>query len=284
MQRSWQPEPAGFTLVELVMVIALTGVVAMATARFIAEPVRGYLDVQRRADLVDIADTALGRMGRELRLALPNSVRTSSAGTAVEMVRIRTGGRYRTEGSDPLDFTAASDTFDVIGTLPDAADVVFDPAAIPGDCVSGDTDCLVIYNTGQNGADAYAGDSVAALQAASATAITFTRAAPFSLSSPGARFYVTQGPVTFFCDPVGGTVRRYTGYPLTPNQSDVDTAAELVAAGASADLLVNRVTECRFDYQAGTATRGGLVTLRLAVSRDGEGVSLLQQVHVANLP
>ena len=44
------------------------------------------------------------------------------------------------------------------------------------------------------------------------------------------------------------------------------------------------VVQCAFSYSAGTATRGALVTLRIAVGRDGEQVALLQQIHVANLP
>ena len=274
----------GFTLVELVMTIALTAVVAVVAARLIAAPVSGYMDVQRRAGLVDSADTALTRVSRELRLALPNSVRTSAAGTAVEILQIRTGGRYRTEDGDPLDFTLGADTFDVIGTLPNAGDVVSDPAAVPGDCISGDTDCLVIYNTGQSGADAYAGDNVAALTAAAATSLGFTRTGGFPLASPQSRFYVVDGPLTYLCDPIAGTLRRYTGYAITTDQADVDTSGELLALGATAHLLVDGVADCDFDYQAGSATRDGLVTLRLGLLRSGERVSLLAQVHVSNLP
>ena len=274
----------GFTLVELVMAIALTAVVAVVVARFIATPVKGYMDVAQRAELVNAADTALARIGREVRLALPNSVRTSAAGTAVEVLLIRTGGRYRTEGGDPLDFSLGVDTFDVIGTLPDAADIVFDPAAIPGDCVLGATDCLVIYNTGQSGADAYAADNVAALTAAVATSLGFARTGGFPFASPQSRFYVVEGSLAYVCDLVAGTLRRHTGYPITADQSNVDSDAELLALGASAHLLADGLTDCDFAYQAGSATRDGLATLRIELSRGGEPVSLLTQIHVQNLP
>src|SRR5205814_7956125 len=71
---SWQPQ-RGFTLLEAVLVIAMTGIVAAMVAVFIRAPVNAYVDQARRAELSDAADTALRRMAREVQRALPNSVR-----------------------------------------------------------------------------------------------------------------------------------------------------------------------------------------------------------------
>jgi len=49
----------GFTLIEAIIVIAITGIVAAAVAMFIRLPVQGYVDSAARAELTDIADTAL---------------------------------------------------------------------------------------------------------------------------------------------------------------------------------------------------------------------------------
>jgi MSHA biogenesis protein MshO len=274
----------GFTLLELILVIVLSGIVAVIAGRFVAQPVDGYLDVTRRAELVDVADTALHRMTRETRTALTNSMRVSAAGDALEFLRVLTGGRYRAIGADELDFTAASDSFDVIGTLADAGSVDTDPSAGLADCVAGSVDCLVIYNTGQSGASAYAQDNMAAIQAAAPGSVTFSGAPPFPFTSPGQRFYVVDTPVSYLCDVGAGTLVRYAEYPITALHSAVDSAAELTGAGASSALLAEQVTSCAFSYQAGTATRGGLVSLRLTVASGGESVTLLQQVHVTNLP
>ena len=64
----------GFTLIEAIVVIVITGIIASMVAVFIRTPVDGYLDAERRAGLTDIADTAVRRMARDIRLALPNSV------------------------------------------------------------------------------------------------------------------------------------------------------------------------------------------------------------------
>ena len=59
----------GFTLVEAIVTIVLTGILVATAAVFIRAPVQGYIDVARRADLTDTADYALRRIGRELRQA-----------------------------------------------------------------------------------------------------------------------------------------------------------------------------------------------------------------------
>ena len=87
----------GFTLIELVVVMVLTGIIAVLVGRNITRPVEGFIDLGRRAELVDIAELTLRRMTREIHLALPNSVRVSggspcsapggSAVCAVEFLR-----------------------------------------------------------------------------------------------------------------------------------------------------------------------------------------------------
>ncbi len=276
---------AGFTLVELVLVIAIAGVLAAVAGRFIAQPVAGYVDATRRAELVDVAAGALDRVSREARLAVPNSVRVSGDGRALELLRIRTGGRYRAEGpGDTLDFAAGTDTFDVIGGLPDAASVVAAPGAGVAECASGAVDCLVVYNTGQPGANAYELDNVAGLRTVGAGSVGFSRPTPFPHRSPAGRFYLSDTPVSFVCDPGAGTLTRHSGYPLTAAHAAVDSDAELGGAGSSAALVAEDVVQCAFSYSAGTATRGALITVRIAVGRDGEQVALLQQIHVGNLP
>ena len=65
----------GFTLVEMIMVIVITGILGGMVAMFLKAPIQQYMDVGRRADMTDVANTASRRVVRDVRLALPNSVR-----------------------------------------------------------------------------------------------------------------------------------------------------------------------------------------------------------------
>jgi MSHA biogenesis protein MshO len=88
----------GFTLVEAVVTIAILGIVAGMVAVFIRLPILNYRDAVDRAELTDQADLALRRMARDIRLALPNSVRVSTAGAHpgdhLELLQTRSGARY----------------------------------------------------------------------------------------------------------------------------------------------------------------------------------------------
>src|SRR2546426_11596884 len=84
----------GVTLIEMVIVISITAIIAGAVSVFISRPVEGYADAARRAEMTDIADTALRRMTRDLRTALANSIRITNAGnvTYIEYLQSSGGG------------------------------------------------------------------------------------------------------------------------------------------------------------------------------------------------
>ena len=268
---------AGFTLVEAVMVIVITGLIAAAVAVFINKPVQGYFDAVHRAELTDAADTALRRIGRDLRLALPNSVRVASSGgnTYLEFLLTSGGGRYRAEtdsggGGNILDFTAADGSFDVLGPAPPLA--------------AGDS--IVVFNLGPGfaGADAYAGgaNNRAAYSSGGST-ITLAAAKLFPFESPGKRFQVVPYAVTYECapnpgNPAAGVVRRYWNY-------GINAAQATPPAGGSNALLVTQVSGCALTYDANAvAQRNGVVLISLTLDKGGEQVTLMQQVHVSNIP
>jgi MSHA biogenesis protein MshO len=257
---------AGFTLIEMIIVIAITAIIGSMVALFLRVPLDSYVAQDRRARLTDIADTALRRMARDIRLALPNSVRVTSAGGMfyLEFLGTRSGGRYRAQGGgDILDFTAADSSFDVLG-----------PAIA---MQAGDR--IAVYNLGIPGADAWAGDTLAAYAGAAGSVGNIAIAAKlFPLASPGNRFQVVDGPVSYVCDPAAGTLTRFWGYPIAAAQP---TAFAAVIPRA---LLANRVSACSFDYQPGVTERGGLVSMTLNLSLANETVRLVANTQVSNQP
>lgn len=278
-----------FTLIELVIVIIIVGILAALLPNLIRGPLTSYVRLEQRADLVDIAETALQRMTREIRLALPNSIRIDS-GNAIEFLRTIDGGRYRQQGpGDVLDFSATTDTFDILAPLNNLAGISFAGSATQPQCLAGTVDCLVIFNSGQTNANAYNSDNIAALRNATASQLEFSfsgTAGPntsFPLPSPRQRFYIVDTPVSFICDAATGLdITRYAGYTISATQP----AEASRPPPATGDLLIDRVTACNFTYSAGTAQRAALVTLSITITEPslGESVTLLQQVHVVNQP
>ena len=264
----------GFTLIEAIVVIVITGIIAGSISVFMIGPVKGYFDTARRAEMSDIADTALRRMARDIQAALPNSVRVSGS-TVMEFVPMTAAGRYRSEkgvavADDPLDFSAASDgSFDVLGPIVTLA--------------SGDS--IVIFNMGQSGADVYDGTSRRAVAApvGAVSKVTFTPGGTqFPYASPGSRFQVVSTAVTYACDGVGN-LWRYSGYAIqNPQPTSIATLNSL--AGVTKALIASNVTACSMIYTSGVLERNGLAYIKLAITEQGETVTLLHQVNVVNTP
>lgn len=265
----------GFTLIEALVVIMVTGIVAAGVAIFMRGTVQSYFDTARRAELSDIADTAARRVARDIQSALPNSVRVNGT-DFLELVPIRAAGRYRMEkgvsaADDPLDFSDPADNaFDVLGPAVNVAN----------------GDAIVIFNMGQPGADVYEGSSRrnAAAPFGAMGHVTYTTGGTqFPYASPGARFQVVNTAVSYACDLANGRLWRYSRYAIQAAQPasivDLDNLDPVEKS-----MVASNLTACSFAYTGGTLERNGLVVMQLAITAQGETVSLQHQIGVVNTP
>lgn len=287
----------GFTLVELVIVIALSAIVLVMITVVLKRPLDAYVDQSRRGELVELASLALNRAARDIRLAVPNSVRQSADGRTLEMLNILNAGRYVSNraGSDSLRFSAELSGCETANGRCDGFQVLD-----PNFDVSG-ARWLVVYNLGaSSGGNPSAGANVWAYAnpgVITPTGASFTAAAnatsretqvslnglsaagfTFAYPSPQRRFYLADQVIGYRCEPAaeGGQLARYTRTTLTA------TAPSTLPADAV--RVAPYVTGCQINYQPGTPQRPGLVTLSLTLTRDGESITLQQQVKVDNAP
>ena len=275
----------GFTLIELVMVIVIVGILAGLSTQLITLPVTSYLNLQRRTTLVNTADSALRRMQRDIRQALPNSLRITEGGTVIELLHTIDGGRYRKSSAtlsssaslppdagcgslaaDVLNIPLSDDCFEILGTLSDE----FKSTKPITD------QYLVVFNTGDSAGNAYADNiNKAKLTQLSTNFIKFNAFA-FPLASPEQRFFIVDTPIAYAC--INKQLLRYDFYPITAIQPNLPSSE-------FGQVQADNIASCEFTYATGTATRSGLVTLKITLTdAAGESVQLLHQVHVDNLP
>lgn len=262
----------GFTLIEVIMVIVITGIIGGMVAIFIKKPVDAYFDSARRAALTDVADTAVRRMARDIHKALPNSVRAPN-NQCIEFIPTKTGGRYRAETDnaglgDPLDFSTADTSFDMLGLN----------ASLPADQQIATGDVIAVYNLGTGINDAYVGDNTSAVSnlalgtLANETNIAISSKL-FPLASGSNRFHVIPGNekvVAYVC----------SGSKLYRTASTTFTSA-CPTTGA---ILANNVSTCSFIYNGSDLQRNALVQLTIKFTDNAETVSLYHEIHVNNTP
>ena len=271
--RSNRPQ-RGFTLIEMVMVIVIMGVIGGMVSVFMKSPIDAYFASARRAALTDVADTAVRRVARDIRKALPNSILNPNS-QCLEFIPTKTGGRYRAEvdaggSGDPLDFTAtapADGSFDMLGAN----------SALPDQTIAAG-DLVAVYNLGIAGANAYDGDNTAVVTGvglgslANETKISMVPK-QFPLPSASSRFHVIPGNenvVALVC--AAGTLRR-----------TVRAFADASCPSSGAVLATN-VGSCNFVYNGSDLQRNALIQLSFTLTDSDETVSLYQEVHVSNTP
>ena len=278
----------GFTLIEAIVVIVITGIIFTSVAMFLRVPIAGAVDTARRAALVDIADTSLRRMSREIHTALPNSVRitTDPSKTYIEFLPIVAGGRYCSEpdsggvcstaagsSNNPLDFSTTDSSLEVIGPL------------VTAPLFSATGTSVAIYNLGIPGADAYNGDNTVAVASVTGTTtktVNFSSARQFPFASPAKRFHIISSPVSYVCTPSTsgtdgtGTLIRYTGYAIQATQP--------TSFSVTGTKLATRVASCSIDYTQAVIARDGLLSILLTLKQQGESISLTHEIQIHNAP
>lgn len=290
---------AGFTLIEMIMVIVITGIIGGMVAVFIRAPVQAYFDVVRRAELTDEADTSLRFISREIKAALPNSIRCDTAGVTkyIEFIPINSGGRYRerpTSGGtgNPLVFGASAASFDLIGK--GQADSAMTQTA-RGSAAGG---TVVVGNLSSNSANtcsAYSPDNASNLASINGVtgvvamnpisipsgcnletaAVTNNGATPINEENDrgAGRFFIVGSPVLYACGP--GGLLRYAGY--------APSAGNISPPSGTPAILAGRVTACDLACDGANA-RVQTISFLATIADSGESVRMFRQVRMENLP
>lgn len=261
----------GFTLIELIMVIVLTGIIAASLTVFMKPAIDSYFDMQRRGDLTDMADTALRQISQDIRRAVPNSVILHSA-SCIQLAPTIAGGRYRmapdivNAGSATLDTTTTTSSFDVLTPL----------RTIPAQ-----NDWVVIDN--QNGSDVYNGSNRGQINTVTTPSSTLGQhrialisTKQFPIGYDGGRFVVVaNAEQSVFYNCTGGKLYRTT---------DTFSATSATCAATTGALVATDIASCTFTYATGATQQSGLVWLQLQLSRSGESVTLAHGTHIDNVP
>ena len=267
MSRFAESKQQGFTLVELVAVIVLLGFVGTESVQFIRQGIEVYVDSARRDNLQQQARFAVERVTRELKNALPGSVRILSDANnqCVEFMPVIAATTY-------IDSIANT----TVGTL----NVIdFNYSYISGDR-------LAIYTF--DNASVYGGTpNITELTAAANGAVANTQLLSFdnitiNNESPTRRAYIVAGAVSFCAS--DGELRRHSGY--TPN-GNPPTPADGIPISDALRVEDTGAAITVFDFSFDSLQRAGTVLLDFRFqdsSATDEWLKMDQTVFVRNVP
>jgi MSHA biogenesis protein MshO len=261
----------GFSLIELVIVIILLAVVAVSMTTLFRDTTENYLQSERRHGMAASGRLALERIGREIREALPNSVRVSNNNDCVEFVPIVAASQYT-----QLPTTAPGTAITVVEADSRTEISGLNTTGLYAMVIPLNTN--EVYNTASGHQAPVTGFSKLGGNLTEVT-IGATR---FNRKSPQNRIFFVQQPVSFCV--VGNRLLRYTNYGF-------NTTQPTPAAMGSGDLILNRVLSVVagapvdvFTYQPGTLNRSAILVIELHLEGRKESINFEHEVHVRNFP
>ncbi|MGL6428926.1 MULTISPECIES: PilW family protein [Aeromonas] len=251
----------GFTLVELVMVILLLGVMATFSSQFIGIGTQIYGDASRREQLMSDARFALERLNRELRDAVPGSVRIedeagkgADQGTCLRFWPIVTASRY-------------------LGSVASAGLNIAVPDALPRE-----KDQAIVYPLADPALGleqgCIHGNCVAAVTSVGSPvsgALPLTVDGTFAKESPGQRIYFARQQV------------RYCVTNATLTRVSAAIGAD-ISLGTSALMAEHIRPASYYFYREPAAFSQSEVGLRMELEQRGERVLFNHKLETLNVP
>lgn len=254
---------SGFTLVELVTVIMVLGILSVGTVQFITDSAGGFATTVGRAELATDARFAVERISRELRDALPNSVRSN--GACIEYIPIIGASTYTT-----LPVAAPAASF---------LSVPVDPLPVPAGARVAVYPNLAVYVLAASGVIS---PTAAVSGPDGNNEVTVTMATPhsFPAESPSNRYFFVASPVSYCVD--GDALWRYQNYGFLAAQP----AAAALPGGLPGRSLVAQYVNAAtpFTVNAATLTRNAVVEIDLAFTRRDDSIAVQHLVQVRNVP
>lgn len=267
IRRSISSQSKGFTLIELISVIVILSLIATAGSRFLITAVSAYQQTQARTKMVGKGRAAIEQMSRQLRGAVPNSLRVSPSGRCVEFLPIVAGALYIDDVADEFNLAA--------GTSSIATSAFTLGLGAPAYVVIGAYNSSEIYTTALPSARANLSGS---LVNGPFTTVSLSGNHIFNRNSPRKRLFVAATPRRFCV--LLDELRVYSNYGLlTSAMTDTNP-------GGDSDLMATNVIsgDVVFSLSVGSLDRNAAIDIALQFSENNARLTLNQQVLLRNVP
>lgn len=257
----------GFTLIELISVLVILSLISTVGSRFLITAVNAYQQTQARTKMVGKGRAAIEQMARQLRGAVPNSLRVSPSGRCVEFLPTVAGALYMDDVADEFNLAA--------GTSAITTSAFNLGLGTPAYVVIGAYSSSEIYTTALPAARVNLADS---LTGGPFTSVSLSGSHIFKRNSPRKRLFVAATPRRFCV--LLDELWMYSNYGLlTATMTDVNP-------GGDSDLMATDVisNDVVFSLSIGSLDRNAAIDIALQFSENNSRLTLNQQVLLRNVP
>jgi MSHA biogenesis protein MshO len=285
----------GFTLIELIIVIVLLAIIATVSTKFFTNVIIGYNDTDLRIELSHIGRIATEKINRELRNAMPQSIRVSN--NCLEFIPIIASAHYQDQSLTYSSPAIASMPLPVSGQV-NAANQV-DVFGLNFTAQAGNNYYLVVYpiGPGSGSGDPYAGTNPGPLvgylsqsfvnpPSNTITRITMNSSYLFLRHSPQRRLFIVSPAISYCVS--GNLLQRHSnyGFSITQTTPPAGTIQRIVQDIQLTDTG-NPITP--FVYTAGSLVRNAVVKLDFRFRKidhlgNDNWIRMNHEVQVRNVP
>ncbi len=268
----------GFTLIELVTVMVVLALVSVGISGFVRTGTQIYVDVAERDQLLSESRFVVQRLSREIKSALPNSLRVASNVSntiqCLEFVPVLWSSFYF---DIPVSPEPADDEVKVV-----ALDSTIDSYTY----ASGDS--VVVFPTAAS--DVYGNASKRFVLDSAPTEdtndskkqiLTLQNNVQFATDSPSSRAYIVRSPVSYCVS--GGQITRHTGYGFNETQDVTLSGGVLMGQNLINDLDGDAIDQ-PFRISESTLTRNAFVLTMFRFELNDEFAVFSNEVHIPNVP
>lgn len=302
MAKLSKQKQAGFSIIEMVLAIVISGILAIGIVSFIGDSVSSLTTSANRNKIATSGRIAIDRLAMEIHNALPNSIRatTATAGgdQCLEFIPVRAATTY----INPPFSSGGAIAFDVVDLVPSQHGISGGYAVIypsrQNRLYDGDNGPSTGWpNFPVNRGPIQEIDSIAASGSPAQSTVTLTKSHRFRRRSPSQRFFIVEDPISYCV--VGENLYRYTDYGFYTAQVSAEeesgvcqvasdqTCLPNYAAAPSKMLITNDLDNAgltAFTVSAQNLRRNSLVAIRFNFTANNDSIVLNHEVLTRSVP
>ena len=302
MAKLSKQKQAGFSIIEMVLAIVISGILAIGIVSLIGDSVDSLTTSANRNKIAASGRIALDRLAMEIHNALPNSIRatTATAGgdQCLEFVPVRAATTYINPPFSP----GGATTFDVVDLTPSQHGVSGGYAVIyprlQNRLYDGDNGASAGWpNLPANRRPIQEIASIADSASPDQSTVTLVKSHRFRRRSPSQRFFIVEDPISYCV--VGANLYRYTNYGFYTTQVTAEEESGVCEAALNQTCLPNYTAApnkmlitndlentglTAFTVSAQTLRRNSLVAIQFNFTANNDSIVLNHEVLTRSVP